>query len=219
MVLTFSQSMCILLSRGRRMVRISKASEERKQEIIESAQTLFLEKGYLKTKVSDIVKHIGVSQGVFYYYFSSKEAVVEEIIDLYMNLHLNAARAVLKKKNLSPLEKLKEMAERQFGINQQENYNIHAIKGVDIHERILNRFVIDYIPLMLEALDKKEDELTRLRFEIFVTAGNVLLDPGIFAWSSLERNKRIDGLIDMMEKTLELPDGAFSFYRTLMGYV
>jgi AcrR family transcriptional regulator len=200
------------------MVRISKTPEERKQEIIKVSQVLFLEKGYLQTKVSDIVKYIGVSQGIFYYYFPSKEAVVEEIIDLYMNIHLNEARSVLKKDDLSPLEKLEEMANRQLGINQRENNNIHAIKGVDIHERILNRLVIDYIPLMLEAFDKTGDEFTRFRFEVFVTAGNVLFDPGIFSWSISERNKRIDGLISMMEESLEQPEGSFSFYRGLMGY-
>ena len=178
-----------------------------------------MDKGYIKTKVSDIVKHIGVSQGIFYYYFPSKEAVVEEIIERYMDFHLTEARAVLEKEELNPLEKLKEMAVRQRNINLRENNNIHAIKGVDIHERILNRLVIDYIPLMLQAFGKTEDEYTRLRFEVFVTAGNVLFDPGIFSWSPSERNRRIDGLISMMEESLGQPAGAFSFYRNLMGYV
>jgi AcrR family transcriptional regulator len=34
--------------------------------------------------VSDIVKIAGVAQGTFYYYFKSKEAVLDEITDKYI---------------------------------------------------------------------------------------------------------------------------------------
>jgi len=41
----------------------------------------FLEKGYEQTTVSDIVREIEVAQGTFYYYFSSKEEILEAIIE------------------------------------------------------------------------------------------------------------------------------------------
>ena len=201
------------------MVRISKSPEERKEELVEAAQALFLEKGYLRTKVSDIVRHIKVSQGIFYYYFPSKDAVVEEIVNRYMQQHLSQARSVLAMSELGPLEKLEEMARRQLEINLKENNNIHAIKGVDIHERILNRLIVDYVPLMVQAFDGGADETVKLKFEVFVSAGNVLMDPGLFSWPPVERNRKIDGLITMMEESLGQVPGAFSFYRGLMGYV
>lgn len=67
------------LSRGEVKMRIIKNPEERRQEILSIARELFNAKGVENTKVSDIVKKIGVAQGLFYYYFKSKEEVVNAI--------------------------------------------------------------------------------------------------------------------------------------------
>jgi len=56
--------------------RVSKAPEVRRQEMIEAACTLFRQNGYERTTVQDIVKSLGVAQGLFYYYFKSKEEVL-----------------------------------------------------------------------------------------------------------------------------------------------
>jgi len=63
--------------------RVTKVPEERKQELIDTAERLFLEKGYEQTTVADIVREIEVAQGTFYYYFSSKEEILEAIIEAF----------------------------------------------------------------------------------------------------------------------------------------
>lgn len=201
------------------MTRITKAPEERKEEIIAAAQKLFLKKGYLKTTVSDIVKSIGVSQGIFYYYFPSKEMVIDEIVVRYMNLHLTEAKKILENAELSPLMKMEYMAKSQHKINNRENLNIHLIKGVDIHERILHRLVTDYVPLMVEAFGKDNASQADLKIELFVAASNLLFDPGLFPWSKEERNRRIEFMISFMEDSLDVSRGTFFFYRELMGYL
>lgn len=62
------------------MSRVSKDPQIRIEEILDAAELLFKTKGYHETMVSDIVKHIGVAQGTFYYYFKSKEEVLESIV-------------------------------------------------------------------------------------------------------------------------------------------
>jgi AcrR family transcriptional regulator len=62
------------------MPRIVKAPDERRTELIATAQHLFYSKGYERTSVSDIVKAVGVAQGTFYYYFDSKTAVLEAMV-------------------------------------------------------------------------------------------------------------------------------------------
>jgi len=63
------------------MTRIVKAPDERRRELIATARQLFYTKGYEHTSVSDIVKEIGVAQGTFYYYFGSKLAVLEAVVE------------------------------------------------------------------------------------------------------------------------------------------
>lgn len=60
-------------------MRITKPPEERKAELMQAARVLFDAKGVAHTRVSDIVKQVGVAQGVFYYYFPSKSSIVAEV--------------------------------------------------------------------------------------------------------------------------------------------
>lgn len=61
------------------MTRIKKDPEVRRTELIDAAFSLFCSVGYEKTMIIDIVKKIGVAKGTFYYYFPTKEAVLEAI--------------------------------------------------------------------------------------------------------------------------------------------
>ena len=63
------------------MTRIVKAPDERRSELIAYAQKLFYSKGYESTSVRDIVDEVGVAKGTFYYYFDSKTAVLEAVVD------------------------------------------------------------------------------------------------------------------------------------------
>ena len=63
------------------MVRTTKDPEIRRQELMEAALELFLERGTDGTAVSDIVRRVGVAQGTFYYHFKSKDEVVDALAE------------------------------------------------------------------------------------------------------------------------------------------
>jgi len=64
--------------------------EERRQVILNAALELFAENGYHSTPISAIAKKAGVSKGLIYNYFKSKEEILlvlyEQYIDLISNL-------------------------------------------------------------------------------------------------------------------------------------
>ena len=66
-----------------RRTRISKEPEERRQEIIETALTLFSEKGYENTTIQDISDRMNVSPGLFYRYFKSKTEIFAATSEYY----------------------------------------------------------------------------------------------------------------------------------------
>ena len=47
-------------------MRVSRASEERRQEILDAAMQVFYLKGYEKATIRDIALDIGVAQGLIY---------------------------------------------------------------------------------------------------------------------------------------------------------
>src|SRR5688572_928110 len=56
--------------------------DNKKEVIIKSALKLFATQGYASTPVSLIAKTAGVSQGLMYNFFSSKEELLREMISL-----------------------------------------------------------------------------------------------------------------------------------------
>ena len=58
-------------------------AEQRREEFINAAEKLFKENGVVETTVNAIVKELDVAKGLFYYYFKSKDDVIEAISQKY----------------------------------------------------------------------------------------------------------------------------------------
>jgi AcrR family transcriptional regulator len=56
-----------------------KKGEQRKLELLKIAYDLFLSEGYENTSVDTIIEKAGIAKGTYYYYFESKEAMLEEV--------------------------------------------------------------------------------------------------------------------------------------------
>lgn len=56
--------------------------EKREEEILITALNLFVEKGYVNTKTSEISDQLHISEGLLFHYFKSKEALLEKLVDI-----------------------------------------------------------------------------------------------------------------------------------------
>ena len=86
----------------------NKYPEETRQAILDAALKLFLEKGYEKTTILDIVNGMdGLTRGAFYHHFKSKEEVMDQISEdlFYAN---NPFEKVQNTEGLNGLEKLRK---------------------------------------------------------------------------------------------------------------
>ena len=52
-----------------------------KQKIIDAADRLFYSRGYNQTSFSDISDETGIPRGNFYYYFKTKEEILDAVVD------------------------------------------------------------------------------------------------------------------------------------------
>ena len=62
-------------------MRVVKTSEERKNEILDVAEQLFAEKGFDNASTNDIINKIGIARGTLYHHFSSKEEILDAIVE------------------------------------------------------------------------------------------------------------------------------------------
>ncbi|REE97145.1 TetR family transcriptional regulator [Thermomonospora umbrina] len=72
-------------------------SEQTRALIVQTALRLFRERGYEATTMRGIAKEAGVSVGNAYYYFGSKEELIQAYYDELQDDHLAACRAVLER--------------------------------------------------------------------------------------------------------------------------
>lgn len=61
--------------------RAEEQRELRRRQILDAALTVFAERGYHGTAVSDLVEAAGVARGTFYLYFDAKETIFRELLD------------------------------------------------------------------------------------------------------------------------------------------
>jgi len=133
---------------------MAKTKEERRNEIIETAGKLFEEKGYEQTQVQDIVNEIGVAKGLFYYYFKSKDEVMEELADRYADEIIDAVNKLIDK-DISTFDKINRIfqifidsAEKKSGIFM----GILNVKNGITHERIFFNVGKKMVPLVTELI-------------------------------------------------------------------
>lgn len=133
---------------------MAKTKEERRNEIIETAGKLFEEKGYEQTQVQDIVNEIGVAKGLFYYYFKSKDEVMEELADRYADAIIDAVNKLIYK-DISTFDKINRIfqifidsAEKKSGIFM----GILKVKNGITHERIFFNVGKKMVPLVTELI-------------------------------------------------------------------
>lgn len=59
-------------------MRIVKEADERREEIVNEACAGIRGKGISDTSVNDILAAVNIAKGTFYYYFKSKEELLDE---------------------------------------------------------------------------------------------------------------------------------------------
>jgi len=81
--------------------------DRRKEQILEEARNQFAVKGLAATKITDISSCLGISQGLIYHYYASKEEIFVELIrDAFEKMSVAALN--LEKMAIPPHEKIKE---------------------------------------------------------------------------------------------------------------
>lgn len=68
---------------GQRGRKVGASGEQSRALLLAIAADEFAHQGYYQTKVSTIVARAGLTQPTFYLYFQSKEAIFQELVDLF----------------------------------------------------------------------------------------------------------------------------------------
>ena len=87
----------------------NKHPEQTVQLILDTAAKLFLQKGYDKTTLQDIIDATKLSKGAIYHHFASKEAILIAVVDRMGDFNSAVLAEIRDRKGLTGAEKLREL--------------------------------------------------------------------------------------------------------------
>jgi AcrR family transcriptional regulator len=111
------------------MPRVNKPADLRRSEILDQALALFLAHGYDQISLNDIIAQAGISKGVFYHYFLSKEALLAALADRFSQQMLAELAEVLSDPELNPLERLNAFLAKGTRIKTELAPGVWAVFG------------------------------------------------------------------------------------------
>ncbi|KAA0761756.1 TetR/AcrR family transcriptional regulator [Bacillus sp. SH5-2] len=207
-------------------MRIVKEYEERRKEILETAERLFITKGYTKTTVNDILKEIGIAKGTFYHYFKSKEEVMDEIIMRIIKEDVAKAKVIVSNPNIPVLEKLlrvlMEQSPKSGDVKDKMIEQFHQPNNAEMHQKSLVQSIIHLSPVLTEVLEQGIEEgifstaYPQETIELLLSSAQVIFDDGLFQWKPEEMMRRAKAYIKMMEVSVGAKEGSFDYMMEVL---
>ena len=81
--------------------RFRRRKEDRPQEITDAALAAFAEKGYAATRVDEVAARAGVSKGLVYLYFKTKEEMFKAVVRSFVVPKIDALVGVIDRSDMS----------------------------------------------------------------------------------------------------------------------
>lgn len=206
------------------MARIVKAPEERRAEIVETADRLFREHGYANCSVEMIIRKMGVAKGTFYYYFKSKPDILQAIVDKTLGEIVELAETIADDDTLTAMQKMEALLGNSH-IGGDDNLDVaemlHLPENRELHELTNIQTVLKLSPILARIVEQGIDEdvfdvekpLETIQF--LFTGAQFLTDGDLFGFSEAELRSRRLVMQAIIEKTLGATPGSFDFMNPI----
>lgn len=130
------------------MARPAKNRKIRINEILDVAEPLFYSKGYSQTTIADIVAILGVAPGTIYYYFKSKESILDAIIIKHVNIFSEQIQSIADSPDINSIVKLQKIISKLFGSIRHTNNSLlfeflhnddtlHMLQRIELQSKLL----------------------------------------------------------------------------------
>lgn len=208
-------------------MRVVKDAAERRNEILDVAERLFCSRGYDQTSTNDILAEIGIARGTLYYHFSSKEDILDAMIDRILDEIVRRASQIALDGSIPVLERMTQTilasnVDTKTGdmILEQMHKPQNALMHAKMQERLLKQLIPLFTKLIEDGIsqglmqtDDPEDTI-----EMLLLYANTVFDDAI-AYSEKEKKKKVLAFISNTEILLHMEKGSLleamlpMFYR------
>lgn len=192
-------------------------------KILDALQTLLENKQIQNISVSEIAQTAGIGKGSIYYYFPSKDAILEALIKRNHEKPLDTAKRLAKQSEISPFTRMAMIfqtcrnSSAEF-LLQDANASLgNAQERALLYQKHLN-YLISKLKPELAMIIQQGIENGDIHFdypaalaEIVLLVLSIKLDNMLLPSTSQEIEEVILGLISLLEKGTGNPSGSLNF--------
>lgn len=191
--------------------------EKRKKELLKIAYDMFITQGYENTSVDEIIEKAQIAKGTYYYYFESKEQMLEEVIDMMIDNEAEMAEQVIGMDIPVPQKIVGILASIKPTEAEQPVKNaLFQPENVLMHYKVRQKLINVLTPLLSEVIEEGVNEgifecdNIPERVKMLLIISDSTFNEGTFS------EKDISVFIDMTEKLLGAENGTMSFIYNLI---
>lgn len=196
--------------------------------ILDALQQLMVDKSIQNISVSDIAARAGIGKGSIYYYFPSKEAILDALIRRNYEAPLQTAKNLADQTDIPPFTRmamlfqacrssaaafLRQSGDKARTITQQES--------AYLHQKYLNYLISELKPNLARIISQGI-EAGEIHFdypealaEIVLIVLGVKLNNTFLSTTPEDCEYTIRGLISLLEQGTGLPEGTLSYLNLI----
>lgn len=205
-------------------VKTIKNGEERRNEILHTARNLFIEKGYDQTSINDILKIVDIAKGTFYYYFASKEEVLQAIIMDIVYEGATRAEQILQDSSIPLLNRIVMaiMAQApEFEGAHELAEELHKVDNAKLEQQYQKTMLKIMTPVLEGAVNEAiELDIIHTKFpkeciEAMLLMGHMMFDCDIFKWEAEEYPVKVQAFLYNAERIFGTKEGEFQCFMKM----
>ena len=200
--------------------------QSKHDQILDALHQLLINDDIRHISVSDIAKKAGIGKGSIYYYFSSKDEILDALIKRTYSDALFLARELVLQTDLSIFSRLSQITNACIAATQDfikrselaKEQTVSSERLYDsayIHQQFMKYTIVDFKDIFTEIIQQEIDKGT-LRVdsaaeiaEIVLIVLTVKIDNTLSPTTEEETAKTLQSLITLLERGTGNSDGAF----------
>ena len=198
------------------------AESIKSQKILDALQQLLEEKSIRHISVSEIAEKAGIGKGSIYYYYPSKDAIVDALIRRSYEQPLQTAKSLSSRTDISSFTRMAMLFQACRNssvvfIRQKHRSETSAQDLALLHQKYLNYLVSELKPVLTEIISQGiacgeiHFDYPAALSEIALIVLAVKLDNSLVPSTSEEIEDTLKGLISLLEKGTGVPAGTLDY--------
>ncbi len=141
--------------------RVVKEASERRNEILDVAEELFVTKGYDKASTNDILERVGIARGTLYYHFSSKEDILNAIIDRINSSLISRASTIAADTSIPVIDRIVMTIGAlnvDTDIGQEIIDQVHKPQNALMHQKMQHNLIEGVVPIISRMVEEGNEQ-------------------------------------------------------------